>query len=756
MLLKKYKESLIAKMILSGGVTLLLCVFLWAGFNVYYFKRNVVSGVMSDIDMVSDTIMLALHYAMMLDSEDDIKQNINNISRQEEIRNIRVYNKQGRIVFSNEPEEVDTIIDHHSPACWTCHQYSPTPPVMPLTKRTRIIEGKDGAQYMAIMTPIPNSEGCSPGPCHVHNKDEQILGLLDVTVAMGEKNAMIATFERANLTSSVLVFLATFASLFLFTYRFIFRPIRKVIGATREYGATEHFAEIDLEQDDEIGTLGRAFNGMARRISENHRALREQREEFRNLFDNVPCLVSVVDADYRVIRHNSAYESHFGTPRGKRCWQINKGRLEKCEICPVDRTFADGRSHISEESGMSKDGRPIHWIVYTSPVRDQEGKVVAAMEMMVDITWRKELEQRLALSEHRYHAIFDSIPSAVFVLDRETLEILNCNESARDIYGWEREDLQGRSFLTLFRPEEADDWAGPIRTCPEIELCTQVTQSGEPIFVFVRISPADFDKRDALIAVCTDVTRKVVAEQQVIQASKMSTLGEMSTGVAHELNQPLTILQAISNLLTRKVRRKAPIEPEILEEMAEGISTHVNRASKIIEHMREFGRKSDMKTMPVDINGVLRRGFEFFSQQLSVHNIEVIWDLKGGLPMVMADSNRLEQVVVNLLLNARDAIEERWTGKNGDADKRIHIRSFAEGERVCFRICDTGTGIPTAIRDRLFEPFFTTKNVGKGTGLGLSISYGIVTDYGGDITARAWEPGGACFEVSFPRAACEL
>ncbi|WP_419785274.1 PAS domain-containing protein [Pseudodesulfovibrio sp.] len=756
MFLKRVRTSLIAKMILSGGVTLLLCAFLWTGFNVWYFKRNVVSGVMSDINMISDTIMLALHYAMMLDSEDDIKENINNISRQEEIRNIRVYNKQGRIVFSNVPEEVDTVIDRHAKPCWTCHQYTPTPPVMPLKQRTRLIEDKDGAQHMAIMTPIPNSEGCSPGPCHVHNKDEKILGLLDVTVAMDDKNAMISTFERANITSSLLVFIATFAALFLFTYRFIFRPIRRVVGATREYGATEHFTEIDLDQNDEIGTLGRAFNGMARRISENHHALREQREEFRNLFDNVPCLVSVVDGDYRIVQHNSAYEKHFGTPEGKRCWQVNKGRLEKCRVCPVDRTFADGGSHMSEESGMSKDGHPTYWIVYTSPVRNPEGKVVAAMEMMVDITWRKELEQRLAISEHRYHAIFDSIPGAVFVLDRKNLEIINCNESATEIYGWPREELLGRSFLSLFRPEEADGWAEPIRTWPEIELCTHVTQEGDPIFVFARISPADFDKRDALIVVCTDVTRKVVAEQQVIQASKMSTLGEMSTGVAHELNQPLTILQAISNLLTRKVQRKAPIEPEILEEMAEGISTHVERAAKIIEHMREFGRKSDMKTMPVQVNDVLQRGFEFFSQQLTIHNIEVIWDLKGGLPMIMADSNRLEQVVVNLLLNARDAIEEKWAGKNSEADKRIHIRSFTKGDRVCFRICDTGMGIPTAIRDRLFEPFFTTKNVGKGTGLGLSISYGIVTDYGGDITARDWEPGGACFEISFPRAACEL
>ncbi|MCJ2164806.1 MULTISPECIES: PAS domain-containing protein [unclassified Pseudodesulfovibrio] len=752
---KRFRESLIAKMILSGGVTLLFCIFLWSGFNVYYFKRNVLSNVMSDIEMISDTIMLALHYAMMLDNEEDIKENINNISKQEEIESIRVYNKQGRIVFSNIPEEIGTVIGLESPSCWNCHQYDPPPPTMPLSKRTRMVEsGK--RQLMAIMTPIANTEGCSPGPCHVHKEDEQVLGLLDVTVNMDAKNSMIMLFERANMGISIVVFAATFLALFAFTYKFIFRPIKRLISATEGISAGRTFSDIRIEQVDEIGTLGQAFNMMGQRVHEKHHELMEQREEFRNLFENVPCLVSVVDTDYRVIRHNSAYERHFGLPMGKRCWQVNKGRIEKCEVCPVDRTFKDGLSHMSEESGLSKEGMPIHWIVYTSPVKNKDGRVVAAMEMMIDITRRKELVNQLAASEHRYHAIFDSIPNAVFVLDRDTLEILNSNESSHDIYGWHHLELRGRSFMQFFREEEALDWEEAVRTRPEIELCTHVTKSGRPIFVFLRISPARFEDRDTLIVTCTDVSRKIEAERQLIQASKMTTLGEMSTGVAHELNQPLTILKAISNLLSRKVETNAPLDPEIMAEMAEGISTHVDRASKIIEHMREFGRKSDLKTMPVQINEVLARGFEFFSQQLIVHNIEMIWELEEGLPLIMADSNRLEQVVINLLLNARDAIEEKWSKHKLDADKRIKITSFSSKGMVVFRICDTGAGIPPSIRERLFEPFFTTKNVGKGTGLGLSISYGIVTDYGGDIKAQSWESEGACFEISFPKAECEL
>ena len=710
---------------------------------------------MSDIAMLSDTIMLGLHYAMMLDSENDIKENIKNISRQEDIRNIRIYNKSGRIVFSNIPGEVGAVIDRTSPSCWTCHQFETPPATMQLAERSRMIKS-DGMQLMGIMTPIPNSPGCAGGPCHVHKPDERVLGLLDVTVNMERNNAMIGVFERVNVGISVVVFTATFLALFVFTYRFIFRPIKRYIAATRGISDGKTFTKINVEQVDEIGTLGEAFNMMGQRVSEKHRELLEQREEFRNLFDNVPCLVSAVDRNFRVIRHNKAYEQHFGSPRGKQCWQINKGRLEKCEVCPVDRTFNDGLSHMSEEAGLSKDGKPIYWIVYTSPVRDKDGNIVAAMEMMVDITWRKELEHKLAVSEHRYHAIFDSIPNAVFVLDLESLEILNSNDSSQEIYGWNQEELRGRPFMQFFREEEISDWEPLIRTQREIELCTHRTRSGKAMFVFMRISPARFEGRDTLIVTCTDVTKKMEAEQQLIQASKMTTLGEMSTGVAHELNQPLTILKAISNLLSRKVSTNKTLEPDIMAEMAEGISTHVDRASKIIEHMREFGRKSDMRTMPVQVNEVLERGFEFFSQQLAVHNIEVVWEIQEDLPMIMADSNRLEQVVINMLLNARDAIEDRWHGCGLDADKRIHIKSFCSDTNVFFRVCDTGTGIPESIRERLFEPFFTTKSVGKGTGLGLSISYGIVTDYGGDIKAVEWEGEGACFEISFPRAECEL
>jgi histidine kinase len=153
----------------------------------------------------------------------------------------------------------------------------------------------------------------------------------------------------------------------------------------------------------------------------------------------------------------------------------------------------------------------------------------------------------------------------------------------------------------------------------------------------------------------------------------------------------------------------------------------------------------------IQLNDVLERAFEIFSQQLKLRGIEVVWDIEKELPMIIADPSRLEQVFINLLLNARDAIEERWGSREIEkAEKRIVLRTRSEKRKVVCEVCDTGVGVPQALADKIFEPFFTSKEVGKGTGLGLSISYGIIKDCGGNIRVMPNKPAGACFVLNFP------
>jgi histidine kinase len=170
--------------------------------------------------------------------------------------------------------------------------------------------------------------------------------------------------------------------------------------------------------------------------------------------------------------------------------------------------------------------------------------------------------------------------------------------------------------------------------------------------------------------------------------------------------------------------------------------------------MRQFARKSDMELVPVQVNDVLKSAFEIFSQQLKVRGIQVVWEIDESLPRIHADPGRLEQVFINLLLNARDAIEAWWgdrpAGDNEEKEKTIRLWTRSDAGKVVCRICDTGMGIPENIVEKIFEPFFTTKEVGKGTGLGLSISYGIIKECGGTIEATPNKPNGTCFVLRFP------
>jgi histidine kinase len=371
--------------------------------------------------------------------------------------------------------------------------------------------------------------------------------------------------------------------------------------------------------------------------------------------------------------------------------------------------------------------------------------------MSLDITARKQLEEQLAKSERKYHEIFNHIPNPVFVLDHASLEIVDCNQSVTTVYGLQREEVLNRSFLDRFFPEERAYYRDILRTALELNQVKHLHKSGERLYVNIRISPGEYPGRNVLLVTTSDITKRLETEQQLIQASKMATLGEMATGIAHELNQPLSVIKTASSFFIQKLDRQQAIEQSTLATMLRKIDGNVDRATRIIDHMRQFARKSDLKLERVQLNEVLRRAFDIFSQQLKLRRIDAVWDIDPELPKIDADPGRLEQVFINLLINARDAIEERWgTAEAEPGSKRIVIGTRTAGNLVVCEICDTGVGIPAHMTERIFEPFFTTKQAGKGTGLGLSISYGIVKDCRGTIRVMPHRPGGACFVLEFP------
>ncbi len=751
-MIKMIRQSMVYRLILTVDILLLLSISTWAYFNIKYQKEKFMEHIVAGSDRFSNTIKLGTHYAMMLNSRDDITQIINNIGKQKEVENIRIYNKDGQIKFSNRDAEVDSVTNIKNEACYICHRTEPPAVSLDLAERIRMIKSENGDLLLGIISPIYNESGCSTDACHVHPEDKEVLGALDVVVSLKGTDAEIVRYEKGIIGLAVFVFLMTSCIIFLFIFKFVRQPINKMIDGTRRLAMGDYSTRLTIERNDEIGELAEAINRMGKRIGEKQIELNKQRDEYQNLFELVPCIITVQDRNYRLIKYNREFAEKFAPKPGDFCYCAYKGRTEKCIICPVERTFEDGHSHYSEEKGINKDGTETHWLVRTSPIRDSEGNIIAAMEMSLDITRRKQLEEKLEKSEKKYYAIFNNIPNPVFVLDVDTLDILDCNESVKAVYGYGKAEIINRSFLDLFQEKERTLFGHQIRVIPIINQIKHVHKNGKSIFVNMRVSPSEYPGKRVLLVTTSDITKRLETEQQLIQTSKMATLGEMATGVAHELNQPLAVIKTASNYLMKKVRKKEKIKDEILYTMAEEIDGHVDRATKIINHMRQFGRKSDLELEKIQINKVLKSAFEIFSQQLKVRGIDVEWNIQENIPEIMADPNRLEQVFINLLINARDAIEERWGNMEYKAgDKKISLTTECADNQAYVKVCDTGTGIPKAILDKIFDPFFTTKKVGEGTGLGLSISYGIIKDCGGNITAvSADEDTGACFVITFP------
>jgi len=378
-------------------------------------------------------------------------------------------------------------------------------------------------------------------------------------------------------------------------------------------------------------------------------------------------------------------------------------------------------------------------------------------QLKKELNVRKETEKALRESEEKRKALFDYDPNSIFVLEAGTFKILDVNARALEIYGYERDELIGKSFMDLGTDvyshgdlsETEMTLSGPCSVYPKIQ---HYKKNGEPFYVNVYACTSKTSKDFGIVAVTVDITESFTKERQLAQASKLATLGEMAAGVAHELTQPLAVIKTASNFFMKKINKNEKINEDILITMAEEIDSHVDRATKIIDHMRQFARKTEMTIEKVDLNTILKRTFDIFSQQLRLREIEVLWELEENLPKIMGDFGRLEQVFINLLINARDAIESKWEKKSyKKGDKKIEIATHSNGKEVIAEIADTGIGIHIDILDKIFEPFFTTKKVGEGTGLGLSISYGIIQDCGGTIEALSEEGEGACFIIKFPK-----
>ena len=355
----------------------------------------------------------------------------------------------------------------------------------------------------------------------------------------------------------------------------------------------------------------------------------------------------------------------------------------------------------------------------------------------------------------------DTANAPIFGIDTEG-RVNEWNQRSEQITGFTKAEVMGRDLVANFITDDYKVSVGEVlaKALHGEETANYefplFTQSGDRVDVLLNSST----RRDpdgqivGVVGVGQDITElnKVRAEQekerkesaaQIIQASKLATLGEMATSVAHELNQPLSIIRMAAENSRRKMS-KENVAVEYLTDKLQRIEEQTARAAAIIDHMRMFGREATEEPALIDPRNVVTNALDLMGEQLRLAGIEVVTEFPEDSPCVLGHIIQMEQVIINLLTNARDAMSEKGTAST------IILRIFSDPKNIHITSEDTGGGIAQNALTRIFEPFYTTKEMGKGTGLGLSVGYGIIRDMKGTITAENINDG-ARFTITLPR-----
>jgi PAS domain S-box-containing protein len=410
-----------------------------------------------------------------------------------------------------------------------------------------------------------------------------------------------------------------------------------------------------------------------------------------------------------------------------------------------------GKSYEIEHRLLLRDGTSKWVYTIVEPSVNGVGKVVRLYGTTQDITERKKAEVALRSQKNELQAIFDSVNDGVIVFDHGG-SIQHLNRICPQLFP---KNVLSGSCRDIFHPEtETSPQNCPVERAlrgERVESSLVSVQEGNKTrYIDITATPIEdaLGEKNRALVFFRDITEKRLQELQLIQTEKMSSIGMLAAGVAHEINNPLTSVAGYAEALQRRFRDEPALTKDprldVFPKYLEVIIRESYHCKGIIDSLLNFSRKSDGCFVDVDMNGILREILELLRHQSSYDQVEVVTEFEENIPPVLGDPSGLRQVCMNLLFNACQAIK-----KEGGVVAITTHRS-ADGKAVYILVRDTGCGITPDALDRIWDPFFTTKEAGKGLGLGLALTYNIVKRHGGEINVESKVNEGSQFTVRLP------
>src|SRR5580765_226334 len=477
---------------------------------------------------------------------------------------------------------------------------------------------------------------------------------------------------------------------------------------------------------------------------------REAERKYRELFDSIQEGLFFATPDGRFLDVNDAMVRMLGYASREELLRDDVGAYLYPEPTARGRLLATMRKtgvlRNHEESLRRRDGTLLHTLQNITAVRDAQGKIKQFRGLMLDVTDQKTFQAQLQRERDFNQKILNATQSMILVLDTAGL-ISYANRRCYEA-GYKQEEMIGQRLVDLVDAGQRKDFEAALETTAhghQVEnLELRARRSDGTLGHFsISLSPMRDEQNtvNSVVVVMTDITDAALMQAKLAHSERMATLGRLVSGVAHEVNNPLAAILGFTDLLLEN-----PGVPGNAREDLQIILQETQRTKDIVQDLLSFARQRPVKRELVQVGLILKQTTKLRSYDFHSHGVEVIEDYDENLPSVMGDAQQLQQVFLNILNNAYDAIEE--SGRRG----KIYLKTEHHAQAIEVKLRDNGTGITDV--ERIFDPFYTTKQTGKGTGLGLSICYGIVRAHGGEI--QCWNNAngeGSTCSIRIPVAA---
>ena len=545
------------------------------------------------------------------------------------------------------------------------------------------------------------------------------------------------------------------------------KPVRGTFHCRHADGSIRWIEAVarNLLQEPRVGGIVICYRDVSSRKSTEPQ-LKATEDRYGHLFSSAADVIFEADAEgyFRFVNPQTLRLFEYGQDEviGRRFTEFIRADYRTQILQHYYRQTTEGRlNSYVEFPAVTKSGREV-WLGQNAwIITDVTGKLIGMQAVARDITERRTAEAALRAAEAKYRALVEQSLMGVYILQNDRLVYVN--PKAADLLGYTQQELVDSSSPFDFVHEQdrqlVKDQLGRLdpKHMPSVQLAVRgVRKDGEVIQVETFCSMTEYGSQSAILATVHDISDRVKLEDQLRQAQKMEAVGRLAGGIAHDFNNLLTAIRGNAELMSQRVKEDPAMAAEVDE-----ILHAADRAASLTRQLLAFSRKQVLQPIALDINEIVS-GVSRMARRIIGTDVQLRLELSTSIAQVLADPAQIEQVLLNLIVNARDAMPSGGTitVHTANADLAAHApeivqAGIAPGAFVMLAVSDNGIGMDTATKARIFEPFFTTKETGRGTGLGLSTVYGIIRQTGGAITVDSERGQGANFRVYLPAIAGE-